>query len=105
MVPHTLLWQGHETTGSLLTWTSFELAQHPAELRKVQAELDAVLGGRRPTLDDIKQLHYTRLVLAEGLRLYPQVALPLPPSIHRFLPPIHERTARDRLACIGSSGE
>jgi hypothetical protein len=27
---------GHETTGSLLTWTMFELAQNPEEMRKVR---------------------------------------------------------------------
>jgi hypothetical protein len=72
----TLLVAGHETTGSLLTWTAFELAQHPEEMRKVQAEVDAVLGTgparREATLDDIRKLSYTRLVLSEGLRLYPQ---------------------------------
>eukprot|EP00291_Cryptomonas_curvata_P020761 CAMPEP_0172165816 /NCGR_PEP_ID=MMETSP1050-20130122/8625_1 /TAXON_ID=233186 /ORGANISM="Cryptomonas curvata, Strain CCAP979/52" /LENGTH=561 /DNA_ID=CAMNT_0012836335 /DNA_START=256 /DNA_END=1937 /DNA_ORIENTATION=- len=68
----TLLVAGHETTGSLLTWTLFELAQSPEEMRKVQAELDRVLQGRDPTVEDIKALDYLRLVLAEGLRLYPQ---------------------------------
>ena len=28
---------------------------------------------REPTLDDIRKMSYTRLALAEGLRLYPQV--------------------------------
>eukprot|EP00960_Hanusia_phi_P033408 750446-Hanusia_phi.AAC.1 len=42
-------------------------------MRKVQEEVDRVLGGRSPTMEDIKKLEYTRLVLAEGLRLYPQV--------------------------------
>ena len=72
----TLLVAGHETTGSLLTWTSFELAQHPEEMRKVQEEIDRVLGTgakrREPTLDDIRSMSYTRMVLSEGLRLYPQ---------------------------------
>jgi len=72
----TLLVAGHETTGSLLTWTAFELAQHPDEMKKVQEEVDRVLGTgadrRQPSLDDIRKLSYTRLVLSEGLRLYPQ---------------------------------
>ena len=50
-------------------------SQNPAEMRKVQEEVDRVLGGRSPTMDDIKKLEYTRLVLAEGLRLYPQVRM------------------------------
>lgn len=68
----TLLVAGHETTGSLLTWTAFELAQHPEELRKAQDEVDRVLAGRAPTLEDIKRLDCIRLILTEGLRLYPQ---------------------------------
>jgi len=68
----TLLIAGHETTGSLLTWTAFELAQNKDEMHKIQKELDDVLQGRAPTLADIKNLHHTRMALSEGLRLYPQ---------------------------------
>ena len=42
--------------------------QHPEEMRKVQEEIDTVLGTgadrRQPTLDDIRNLSYTRLALA-----------------------------------------
>jgi len=87
----TLLVAGHETTGSLLTWTTFELAQNQEEMRKVQAEMDRVLNGRRPTLEDIKSLHYTRLVLAEGLRLYPQPPILLRRALRDVeLPPGHK---------------
>ena len=34
-------------------------------------ELDRVLNGRSPTLDDIAQLKYTRMVFGESLRIYP----------------------------------
>jgi cytochrome P450 len=37
----------------------------------VHAELDAVLGGRLPTLEDIPRLEYLGLVLSESMRLYP----------------------------------
>ena len=43
---------------------------HEAEA-KLHDELDAVLGGRLPTLDDLPQLRYTEMVLAESMRLYP----------------------------------
>ncbi len=38
---------------------------------KLHQELDTVLGGQLPTLDDLDQLTYTRMVLTESLRLYP----------------------------------
>ena len=35
------------------------------------AELDRVLAGRRPTVDDLPRLQYTERVFAESMRLYP----------------------------------
>ncbi len=62
---------GHETTANALTWTSYLLAEHPAVMAKLQAELDQVLAGRTPTLHDLGQLPYTAQVIKEALRLYP----------------------------------
>jgi cytochrome P450 len=67
----TLLLAGHETTATLLTWTWYLLSQHPAVEAQLHAELDAVLAGRLPSATDMPQLRYTRMVLAEALRLYP----------------------------------
>lgn len=67
----TLLIAGHETSGALLSWISDLLAHHPTELAAVQAELDAVLGGRPPTTEDLEALPRLRAVIAEALRLYP----------------------------------
>jgi cytochrome P450 len=39
--------------------------------KKLQAELDAVLGGRAPTMDDLPRLVYAGQVITESLRLYP----------------------------------
>ncbi|KAL9184115.1 hypothetical protein ACHAXT_002201 [Thalassiosira profunda] len=71
----TMLIAGHETTAAVLTWALFELAKNPEEMAKVQAEIDAVVGDRVPTYDDIKELQYLRLVVAETLRLYPEPPL------------------------------
>jgi len=71
----TMLIAGHETTAAVLTWTFFELSQQPALLRKVQLELDTVLGGRAPNYDDILKLPLLRLCLAETLRMYPEPPL------------------------------
>jgi cytochrome P450 len=67
----TLFLAGHETTASTLSWAWWLLAQNPAVEAKLYAELDAVLGGRAPSLDDLTNLSYTGHVITEVLRLYP----------------------------------
>jgi cytochrome P450 len=67
----TLFLAGHETTASTLSWAWLLLAQNPQAEEKLHAELDAVLAGRAPTLDDLGQLSYTNHVISESLRLYP----------------------------------
>jgi len=67
----TLFLAGHETTASTLSWTWWLLAQNPAVEAKLHAELDAVLGDRAPSLDDLPKLAYTGHVITESLRLYP----------------------------------
>ena len=67
----TLLLAGHETTAIALSWTWYLLAGHPEVESRLRAELDAVLGGRVPTSDDLAQLTYTRMVIEEAIRLYP----------------------------------
>jgi cytochrome P450 len=67
----TLFLAGHETTASALSWTWLLLAQNPRVEQKLHAELDSVLAGRAPTLDDLAQLPYTSNVITESMRLYP----------------------------------
>jgi cytochrome P450 len=67
----TIFLAGYETVANALTWTWLLLAQNPDAEAKLHAEIDAVLGGRLPTLEDIPQLRYTEMVLAESMRLYP----------------------------------
>ncbi|HKV25209.1 MAG TPA: cytochrome P450 [Candidatus Acidoferrum sp.] len=67
----TLFLAGHETTASALSWTWWLLAQNPAVENKLHAEVDSVLAGRAPSLDDLSRLPYTNNVLTESLRLYP----------------------------------
>jgi cytochrome P450 len=67
----TLWVAGHTTVAAALVWTGYLLAQHPEAASALQGELDTVLGGRRPTPQDLPRLRYTRLVLEEGMRLYP----------------------------------
>jgi cytochrome P450 len=67
----SLLIAGHENASSLLCWTWYLLAQHPAVAAQVRDEVAGQLQGRRPTLADLGQLPYLRMVLEESLRLYP----------------------------------
>jgi len=69
----TMLLAGHETTANALSWAWVLLHQNPEAERKLHAELDAVLGGRLPTAEDVPRLVYTRQVLDETLRLYPPI--------------------------------
>ncbi|KAL8201979.1 hypothetical protein R6Q57_011126 [Mikania cordata] len=68
----TMLIAGHETTAAVLTWTFYLLSKEPEIMSKLQNEVDAVLGDRYPTMDDMKKLKYTTRVINESLRLYPQ---------------------------------
>lgn len=67
----TFFLAGHETTATALAWTWYLLAHAPAVETKLQAELDAVLGGRAATYADYDKLIYTRMVIEEAMRLYP----------------------------------
>jgi cytochrome P450 len=67
----TIFLAGHETTANTLSWTWLLLSQNPVAEAKLHAELDAVLGGRSPSLDDLANLRYAGNVITESLRLYP----------------------------------
>ncbi len=67
----TLFVAGHETVSNALTWTWYLLSQNPDAELKLHAELDRVLGGRPPTLQDLAELKYTEMVVKEAMRLYP----------------------------------
>ncbi|XP_020594044.1 carotene epsilon-monooxygenase, chloroplastic-like isoform X1 [Phalaenopsis equestris] len=66
-----MLVAGHETTGSVLTWTLYLLSKDSSALKKAQEEIDKVLGGRIPTYDDVKELKYLNRCIHESMRLYP----------------------------------
>lgn len=72
----TMLIAGHETTASVLTWATFLTQQRPDVVTKLREEIDAIIGNKEyPSWDDLKKLEYTRRVIAESLRLFPQPPL------------------------------
>lgn len=67
----TIFLAGHETTALTLSWTWYLLAQNPAVEEKFHAELDEVLGGRLPAMEDLQRLKYADMIVREAMRLYP----------------------------------
>ena len=68
----TLMFAGHDTSTSTLTFMMHELARHPNVLAKLCEEQDRVLGGDPPDIDRLeKEMPYLEMVLDEVLRLYP----------------------------------
>jgi cytochrome P450 len=68
----TLMFAGHDTSTSTLTFLVYELARNPRVLARLQAEQDEVLGGEAPTPEQLHgALPYLDMVLDETLRLYP----------------------------------
>ena len=67
----TFLLAGQETTSLALTWTWYLLSQHPHAQRRLEEEIDVVLGGRPPEYSDLVNLPYLRMVIDEAMRLYP----------------------------------
>ncbi len=67
----TIFLAGHETTALALTWAFYLLAENPQAEAKLAAELEEVLGGRAPTVEDMPRLRYAEWVVKESMRLYP----------------------------------
>lgn len=66
----TIFLAGHETTANALSWTWYLLSQNPNVEARFHSEIDA-LGDRLPKPEDLARLPYTRMILAESMRLYP----------------------------------
>ncbi|MEW2548157.1 cytochrome P450 [Streptomyces sp. NPDC047002] len=66
----TFLAAGYETTSSALGALFYELNRHPAVEERVHEELDRVLSDGPVTESALAQLHYTRQVVTETLRLH-----------------------------------
>jgi cytochrome P450/NADPH-cytochrome P450 reductase len=67
----TFLIAGHETTSGLLSFATWLLLTHPNALQRAREQVDSVLGGAAPGIDDIPRLDYLQQVLEETLRLWP----------------------------------
>jgi cytochrome P450 len=68
----TLMFAGHDTSTSTLTFLMYELARRPDVIDKLQEEQDRVLGRDIPDIEKLeREMPYLDQVLDEVLRLYP----------------------------------
>lgn len=68
----TLMFAGHDTSTSTVTFMMHELARHPEVVEKLREEQDRVLGGAAPTPEQLeREMPYLDMVVDEVLRLYP----------------------------------
>jgi cytochrome P450 len=62
---------GHETTAIALTFALDLLGRHAGEQELIREEVDRVLGGRAPAVDDVAALERVAMAVKEAMRLYP----------------------------------
>ncbi|XP_056608081.1 cytochrome P450 2K1-like [Triplophysa dalaica] len=74
---------GTDTTGTTLRWGLMIMAKYPHIQDRVQEEIDRVIGGRQPMVDDRKNLPYTDAVIHETQRLANIVPMSLPHTTSR----------------------
>lgn len=68
----TLMFAGHDTSTSTLTFMMHELARRPDVVEKLWEEQDRVLDGAPPDIETLeREMPYLDMVLDEVLRLYP----------------------------------
>ncbi|KAJ1377329.1 Cytochrome P450, partial [Sesbania bispinosa] len=78
----SLLVAGHETTGSVLTWTLYLLSKDSSSLAKAQEEVDKVLQGRRPAYEDIKDLKFlTRCIIESSGSIHTPLRAQVPDEL------------------------
>ncbi|OBH03152.1 MULTISPECIES: cytochrome P450 [unclassified Mycobacterium] len=69
----TFMLAGHETTANAMSWFWYLMAGNAAARERMLAEVDDVLGGRRPTADDLGRLPWTSACLQESQRYFSAV--------------------------------
>jgi cytochrome P450 len=67
----SMLNAGHALTCDGITWTWFLLSQHPSIARRLEEEIDAIVGDRPIAFTDLQQLTYLSMVVQESMRVYP----------------------------------
>lgn len=66
----TFMVAGHETTANGMAWMWYLLGLNSGARERMYAEVDEVLGGRRPTAGDIPRLEWTTACFQEAMRFF-----------------------------------
>ena len=69
----TMIFAGYETIAAAIAFALYSLATEPDVCDAFHEELDTVLEGSPPTLDDVSRLGLTNRIVTETLRLYPPI--------------------------------
>lgn len=67
----TIYVAGHETSAYALSWTFYELMQHPEVVQKIKEEVATVIKDGKIGAEGLRKLTYTSAVLSESMRLHP----------------------------------
>lgn len=67
----TFMLAGHETTANALAWMWYLLALNTDARDRMLEEVDEVLGRRRPTVGDLRDLPWTTACFQEAMRVFP----------------------------------
>lgn len=67
----TLFVAGHDTTSATLAWFWYAIARNPHVEERIVREIDAVLGDRPASIDDVPRLKYLEMAVKESMRLHP----------------------------------
>lgn len=67
----TMVFAGHETTSSVLSWTLYLLAKYPEWQTRVCEQINSELGSEQASLETMDKLSELELVVNECMRLYP----------------------------------
>ena len=69
----SIILSGHETTAIALSWSCYLISTNAQVRKRLEAEIDSIIGDRTPTYDDLPKLTYTQMIFEEAMRLYPPV--------------------------------